>query len=236
VKRRAEKTLYLLVTTFMFRCLIERTADGLFNERALLQNQRELEASHHLIRESGMPEEQVWKDFFCPEELIELLLKGENYFDVAEFGSGYGTFTLPLARRVHGTVTAIDLDSHLVDLVQRRAVQEDLRVQAILRDLVQNGSGLPSSSQSAVLLFNILHHEDPNSLLREAKRILRPGGLVAVLHWRSDLPTPRGPPLSIRPTPQDCVEWLETSGFEEIKPLNIEEICPFHFLVIAHVR
>jgi hypothetical protein len=47
------------------------------------------------------------------------------------------------------------------------------------RDIVTDGCGRPDASATFVMLFNILHIEDPVSLLREAHRVLRAGGTGA---------------------------------------------------------
>lgn len=61
-------------------------------------------------RESGMPEEQLWSTFFSPKEvLVRLGLTGDCR-EVVDFGCGYGTFTIPVARIVTGTVLAFDID------------------------------------------------------------------------------------------------------------------------------
>ena len=48
-------------------------------------------------------------------EHVDLLVYDEEYEpilgDVAELGCGYGTFTLPLARRIGGTVHTLDIDA-----------------------------------------------------------------------------------------------------------------------------
>ena len=44
-----------------------------------------------------------------------------------------------------------------------------------------------------VLLMNILHSPERTLILKEASRIMRRTGKVAVIHWRKDIPTPRGP-------------------------------------------
>ena len=71
---------------------------------------------------------------------------------------------------------------------------------------------MEESSCDACLLFNILHGESPVELLEEARRIVRPGGVLAIIHWRSDIVTPRGPPLNIRPTAQMIEAWAATAG------------------------
>jgi hypothetical protein len=64
-----------------------------------------------------------------------------------------------------------------------------------------------ASACDAVLLFTILHGERPIELLREAARILRPAGTVAVIHWRTDIDTPRGPSADIRPSLEQVAAW-----------------------------
>ena len=43
----------------------------------------------------------------------------------------------------------------------------------------------------AVLLFNILHCEQPVQLLQHARNALRECGKVLIIHWRHDVATPR---------------------------------------------
>ena len=72
------------------------------------------------------------------------------------------------------------------------------------------------------MLFNILHIENPVRLLQEALRVLSPGGTVGIIHWRCDIPTPRGPSLDIRPTPEQCRSWGEAAGLEFVR---YESLC-----------
>jgi ubiquinone/menaquinone biosynthesis C-methylase UbiE len=55
------------------------------------------------------------------------------------------------------------------------------------------------------MLFNILHAEQPERLLREARRILAPHGLLGIIHWNYDPSTPRGPSMEIRPARNSVV-------------------------------
>jgi hypothetical protein len=85
------------------------------------------------------------------------------------------------------------------------------------RDFVAQGCGREYGSAGLVLLFNILHIEDPVNLLKEAHRVLHPGGTVGVIHWNHDISTPRGPPLDIRPRPEQCRAWGEQAGLRWVR-------------------
>jgi ubiquinone/menaquinone biosynthesis C-methylase UbiE len=186
-------------------------------------------------RESGMPEDAFWSSFFNAEVAVEKLLgKTGVQGDLVEFGCGYGTFTLPAARRTTGTVTALDIETGMVDCLKRKAEEYRLtNIRAQLRDFVANGTALDSASQAHAMIFNLLHLEHPVDLLKEACRILQPGSVLSVIHWRSDIPTPRGPSLDIRPTPEQCHAWMAEAGFSHITPIDLSECCPFHYGLVA---
>ncbi len=185
-------------------------------------------------RESGMPEEAYWASFFEPEVIIDRLLGTAVPGDVIEFGCGYGSFTVPTARRTTGRVIALDIEPEMVDCVRQKALAFDLpNIQADVRDFVAQGTGVDSESQAHAMIFNLLHLEHPVALLREAYRILQDGGALSVLHWRSDIPTPRGPSLAIRPTPEQCRRWMTGAGFHTIESVDLQDCCPFHFGLLA---
>lgn len=186
-------------------------------------------------RESGMPDEDRWATFFDADAAIRRLIATDAILgDVVEFGCGYGTFTLPAARRTTGSVTALDIEDDLVALVREKATDAGLaNVRAARRDFVTAGTGLVDGSQSHAMIYNLLHIERPIDLLSEARRVLRPDGRLSVMHWRSDIATPRGPSLDIRPTPDQCRAWIEETGFSAILSVDLSDCCPFHFGLVA---
>ena len=186
-------------------------------------------------RESGMPEEDYWQSFFDADAVVKTLFENaEVTGDLLEFGCGYGTFTLPAARCTRGVVTALDIEPQMVLRVRQKAeAQALLNVRAEIRDFVSQGSGLDSGTQSHAMIFNLLHLEQPLALLREARRTLHDGGTVAVMHWRSDILTPRGPSLDIRPRPEQCQAWLCAAGFSDIRQINVKASCPYHYALLA---
>jgi len=194
------------------------------------------------VRDSGMPDEAMWNSFFDPEKILDELGVGDEIENIAEIGCGYGTFTLPASKKIRGILFAIDFEKEMTDLVRSKAVKENIpNIVTVNRDVLSDTTGLEDSSSDFVFLFNILHNEYPGDFLKEAYRILKPGGKAGIIHWRSDIITPRGPDLCIRPKPEDIVKMVENynnkekQGFRLFKgPFNIE---PYHYgVVIKKVR
>jgi SAM-dependent methyltransferase len=180
-------------------------------------------------RESGMPDEAMWDSFFDPPAVLARLGLRPETKVVVEFGCGYGTFTFPAARLAHGPIYAFDIEPGMVEMVRNKALRDGLRnVVCEVRDFVEQGTGLPDAAADYAMLFNILHAESPGVLLREAWRVLRPGGHLAITHWNYDPSTPRGPSLAIRPRPDQCRAWAERAGFRLLAPAIIS-LPPYHY-------
>lgn len=187
-------------------------------------------------RESGMPEEALWCSFFDADEAVARLgCAADGAARVAEFGSGYGTFTLPVARRTRGCVHAFDIDPELVAALRRKAAAAGLaNVEASVRDFLAAGTGLADACVDHAMLYNILHVAEAVDLLREAHRIVRPGGSVSIMHWKHDAATPRGPPLAIRPRAAECRSWAGQAGLQFVREQDLAGCCPWHYgLVLA---
>ena len=181
-----------------------------------------------ILRESGMPAQAYWETLFDVPLILDAFGFDATTGPVAELGCGYGTFTLPLAQRIRGPVHTFDIDPAMVATTAARAAASGLtHVHATTRDILADGFGLALASCDAALLFNILHAEEPVALLRAARAVVRPGGLVAVIHWRSDVPTPRGPSLAIRPTAAQILTWATAADLTApAAPLNLP---PWHY-------
>ena len=182
-----------------------------------------------------MPDRAYWNGFFDAECVVHALLGPRPvHGDVLELGCGYGTFSFAAARHVEGSLRALDIEADLVSELALDAARQGLdNVHAEQRDFIVRGTGVDDQSQAHVMIYNLLHLEDPLSLLGEAHRVLRSGGQLSIIHWRSDIETPRGPPLEIRPTPEQCREWLLASGFEEVRQPDLSRCCDYHFGMTA---
>jgi SAM-dependent methyltransferase len=181
------------------------------------------------VRDSGMPDEDMWIGFFDPAKVLSVLGLDRGLHDLVEFGCGYGTFTLAAAGIAAGTVHSLDIEPEMVEVVRQKCDEAGIsNVRAEVRDFVAEGTGLGNNSMDAALLFNILHHEEPVALMKEALCVLKPNGMLAVIHWNYDPATPRGPAMEIRPRPEQCIEWGIKAGFR-FNERNRYDLPPYHF-------
>lgn len=175
------------------------------------------------IRDSGMPSEEYWETLF-DVPLILSRLGVRQFHDVAELGCGYGTFSVPVAQAISGTLYTFDVEPDMIARTRERGA--NLPIVCETRDVLADGFGV---AVDAVLLFNILHGEQPIALLGHAANSLRPGGQVLAIHWRRT-ETPRGPSLDIRPTPQQVIAWAQEVNLRPIgEPVDLP---PWHYGVI----
>ncbi|MCF7709302.1 MAG: methyltransferase domain-containing protein [Verrucomicrobia bacterium] len=183
-------------------------------------------------RESGMPEEELWRTFFSPIETLQALGLRRDMASVVDFGCGYGTFTIPAATFIEGIVHAFDIEPGMIAETRQKAGRAGVtNIHVYTRDFITDGTGLPNASVDYVMLYNILHLEDPIRLLAESYRILCKGGIVGIMHWNYDPSTPRGPSMSIRPKPEQCAQWAATAGFV-ISEMSID-LPPYHYGIVA---
>ena len=183
-------------------------------------------------RDSGMPDQDWWESFFAPDAVLDALGLTRPDGPVVDVGCGYGTFTMAAARRTTHPVIALDIEPAMVDLTAAKARQAGHHhVHCRVADVTAESLGVEPASAAVVLLFNLLHCEDPLALLTSAQVALRPGGRLAAIHWRSDVPTPRGPDLAIRPRPEVLRSLLVRTGFAiALEPVVLP---PYHFGLVG---
>ncbi len=184
------------------------------------------------VRDSGMPKEELWRTFFDASTILSKLGFSAESGDAVDFGCGYGLFSIPAAQMTPHIVHAFDIDTIMVQETSRKAENLKIKnIRCVQRDFISEGTGLAPESVGYAMLFNLLHAEDPLVFLREAFRVLKPGGKVGIIHWNYDPTTPRGPALSIRPRPGQCGAWTTESGFNLLVPhINLP---PYHYGLIG---
>ena len=108
--------------------------------------------------------------------LIRLCPRGRY----ADLGIGDGLLTLLLAEAAE-VVTAVDVSPEMLAQLSARAKQKGITNIATVEGEIEN-LPLPDASHDVVVMSQALHHaHDPARALREAQRLLVPGGMLLVL-------------------------------------------------------
>ncbi len=139
-------------------------------------------------------------DYQPVADILDLLaLRGDE--TVVDYGAGVGYTTLPLAAALpRGRVVAVDRSKELLDELRRRATASAAeRTPAATAPVdyvhtTENRVPLPDESVDAILTVSVWHEiYDDRSALAELRRLLAPGGALAIVDW-APVERPVGPP------------------------------------------
>ena len=102
---------------------------------------------------------------------------------VLDIGCGTGLAARAIARRTSfdGTITGVDLSPYLVAAAKRLAAEEGIAERLEFRTGDVHRLDFSDNSFDALVAHTLLSHvEDPLSVLKEAARVVRPGGTVGI--------------------------------------------------------
>jgi len=189
------------------------------------------------FRDSGMPNEEMWDDFFNPNEIIDKMEINNSINTILDIGCGYGTFLIPESRIIKYIAVGIDIDGEMIKKCKEKIEKENITKINLLQGDIANQDTISklkliSASFDYITLFNILHCEEPISLLKNTYSLLSNNGTVGVIHWKYEK-TPRGPSMDIRPKPEQIIEWAKSVGFFLDKQIDLP---PFHYGLIFNIR
>lgn len=177
------------------------------------------------------PERLLW----LPPALVIGALAVQSGDAIADIGAGTGYFSLPLAQAVGplGLVYAVDSKAEMLRHLQYELDTGKIpNIRAINADA--DSTGLPDASCNLVFLALVWHElAERTDLLREAKRLLKPGGHIAVLDWRPDVEPEHGPPLHHRISASDAADSVQSAGFIAVKQSNIGK---YSWLVLGSIH
>ena len=129
---------------------------------------------------------------------------------VLEIGCGTGLVTLGVAPYVKEMI-GVDITPQMIAIAQSKAARQGVDN---VQFQVYDGYALPFKADSfdALLIFNVLHIvKEPHSLLREARRLLKPGGklITATDCYAESVPFN----IRVRLSQQRLLHWLGVIPF-----------------------
>lgn len=180
------------------------------------------------VNDSGMPDEAYWNSLFNIDLIVDWLDLSSISGPIVEIGCGYGTFTVPIAKKIKSKLISFDIEPEMIASTRANLSKSGLEnVELICRDVIENKTGIENGIAGMVLMFNILHFPERRILLEEANRILQKSGILAIIHWRKDIPTPRGPNVELRPDQKTILTSVKELSLRQTDQVKILE--PFHW-------
>lgn len=146
---------------------------------------------------------------------------------LVDLGCGPGYFTLPAAEIVgpRGKVYGVDAQPEMVEACRRRAAEAGVQnVEVLLSNATQ--VPLPDGIAEVVLISVVLHEvEHPAAVLGEARRLLKPGGEVALIEFRKQ-DGPPGPPKEVRLSEEQVAAVAGAAGLRvrDLRDLNDQHL------------
>lgn len=166
-----------------------------------------------------------WQD---PVKLIDWLrLDGDE--TVVDVGAGTGFMALPLAEQLpRGFVVGVDISSKMRDILTGKVAERGM---SNVTGLVTDGLtiDLPDAAADVVLLANVWHElSDSDALIKEFRRLVKPGGRLVVVDWKAE-ETPVGPPIAERIPEAAAIAALAAVGFKVVVQ---PELYPYHYTAV----
>lgn len=139
---------------------------------------------------------------------------------VADLGTGReGTFLVEAARMVSqtGKVYALDVVKEILEVVQGMAAQAGLQnVETVWTDLEMYGAATAVADQTVdvgILANTLCQSTDRPAMMKEAVRMLKPGGRLLIVEWKP-VETVLGPPVEQRVKPEEMKQIALQLGLQ----------------------
>jgi ubiquinone/menaquinone biosynthesis C-methylase UbiE len=168
------------------------------------------------------------REYLNPELIWETLALSDPHV-LVDIGAGTGFFAALFAKKMAGRVYACDISEVMIAWMRENLLPET-GGEVIPVKMEESSVPLPEGIANLVYMIN-LHHEleEPEKVISEAHRLLKRGGILAIIDWKRE-ETPEGPPLSIRISEDDIRRQVAAGGFSNIAA---HRILRFHNFITA---
>jgi ubiquinone/menaquinone biosynthesis C-methylase UbiE len=175
-------------------------------------------------------DEATRRSWYNPEAILKAagLRKGTVFVDV---GCGEGFFTMLAAQTVGetGKVYAVDVDVSAIEKLKRKAAENGLKNVHAVAGKAEETIFCEKCADIVFYSMDLHDFNDPVKVLRNAKQMLKPSGLLVDLDWKK-MDMPFGPPVEIRFNERHVQTLMEQAG---LKVDSLKEAGRYHYIVSA---
>ncbi|MCA1041783.1 class I SAM-dependent methyltransferase [Bacillus infantis] len=131
-----------------------------------------------------------------PEQLLNMIPLKEND-SMLDFGAGTGYFSIPAAKRINGSVYALDIDAAMLEIINEKALEEQVtNIVPVLGSM--EALPLTDSSIDIIIASLVLHEIQPLApLLQQMRNVLKKEGYLICLELEPKEGSGKAPRISL---------------------------------------
>jgi ubiquinone/menaquinone biosynthesis C-methylase UbiE len=175
-------------------------------------------------------DEATRRSWYNPEAILRATSVDEGAVFV-DVGCGDGFFSVLAARKVgeSGMVYAVDIDVEAIERLKTKA--RERRLMNIRTKVGAAEETIFCTACADIIFYSMVLHDfkDPAQVLRNARKMLKPSGILVDLDWKKH-EMPFGPPVNIRFSEPQASQLIEQAGF---KVKSVKEAGLYHYLISA---
>ncbi len=161
------------------------------------------------------------ESFIDARDVISRLdLKGDEVFMDAGCGDGHVAMEAYDMMDDAATIYAVDIyEPSIEDLekdLEKDGITNVIPVQSDIADRI----AIDDDTVDMCLMINVFHHfvamETADEAIRELKRVIKPGGKIAVMDYKK-MDSGYGPPVKFKSSPEELEEMFGKHGLKMVK-------------------
>jgi ubiquinone/menaquinone biosynthesis C-methylase UbiE len=144
---------------------------------------------------------------FSPEQLLSMIPLKETD-SLLDFGAGTGYFSIPAAKRVKGSVYALDIDAAMLEIINEKAMEAQLtNIVPVHGSMEALPLPEPDGSIDIIIASLVLHEIQPLApLLQQMKHVLKKEGCFICLELEPKGHSEKAPRITMEGMEREMTE------------------------------